>query len=303
MASKVQVRTAGDGTTRAVIEPDVIVEEDKIIIKGLIVNDLDIVDYVRGKSDKAAAIFDALKLGVRVLRLAETSGDVEMVKREFDRMTTTIGNSVDEVLSDTQNKLSKRLTEFNSQELEGTLSKHRRELNDELARLFGPESAASVQKQVEKTLQQQAEFYTQGLKKVVEPSDDPENPFNKLRKDVVNEVTKTLSETKGLRDEVMKIIGEAKGIASEREKGHTKGLSYQLYAHQEIDRIARIFGDTAVYVGDQPGEKGKKTGDTVVEISSKETSGAVVRVVFEAKNQKQIAGPAGVDPFSWTPNH
>ena len=50
--------------------------------------------------------------------------------------------------------------------------------------------------------------------------------------------------------------------------------------------MARIFGDTAQYVADQEGAKGRsKFGDVVAELNPRDTGFATVRIVFEAKNR------------------
>lgn len=273
-------------------KPDVQIEDTKVLIKDLAIEDRDLAEYLSSVPDAAATAIEALKLGARILRLAGTSGDVEMVKREFEGMTTTINTAVERVLSEARSKLSERLTQFGTQELEVALRKHQRELNQEIERLFGSESAVSVQKQIDELLRKQAEAYSSSLKNVIEPSEDPENPFNRLRQDVAGEVAKATAAISNVHTEVMKIVGEAKGVAAEAEKGTAKGRTYQELVFEHVSDIARHFGDTAVYVADQPGLKGQsKAGDVVVEINPQESSNSALQVAFEAKNQAGISIP------------
>lgn len=273
--------------TQVTGKPDVQVEDTKVLIKDLAIDDRDLAEYVADAEDQVQAIVEALRLGVRILRLAGTSGDVEMVKRQFDGMIATIGNNVEKVLQEAEKGVSDRLTKFSTEELQRSLDGHSKEVNDELKKLFGPEQANSVQRQIDKMLEEQAKLYRRELAQVVEKTDDPENPFFKLRKSVSDEVKKAVDGVQGLRDEVMKIVGEAKGVAVEREKGTAKGRSYQELVYEQVDRMAAVFGDTAKDVGDQPGEKGRsKAGDIVVELNPEGSSGIHLRIVFEVKNRR-----------------
>lgn len=268
----------------------VLVEDSRLIIQNLVVDDHDVVQYIALAKAPEQAIVEALRLGVRILRIARTSGDVEMVKREFDAMITGISTNVEKVLTEAKEAVGKRLTEFTSEELQKSLREHKDGLQAELTRLFGPESAVSVQKQIDKMLELQVQHHVQGLAKVLEQTDDPENPFFKLRKELKEAADKAVKEVHELRDEVFK----AKGVASEREKGTEKGREYQDYVFEEVERIAGIFGDTAENVADQPGEKGKaKAGDVLVTLNTRDTGGAEVRFVFEAKNRK-VTGPSAL---------
>lgn len=269
------------------IEHRIHVENAKVVIEKLIFDDPEVAEYVAAAGDRSKAIVEALRLGVRVLRMARTTGDVEMVKREFETMSNSISTSVDKVLIEAKEAVGKRLNEFTSEELQKSLREHRGELQTELVRLFGPESAVSVQKQIDKMLEAQGKCYTQSLKQVLEETDSPENPFFKLRKELKEKADEAVKEVKLLRDKVLEVVGEAKGVATEREKGTAKGRIYQEFVFERVESIARVFGDTAEYVADQTGEKGKsKAGDVLVTLNFRDTSNADVRFVFEAKNRK-----------------
>ena len=266
---------------------EVVIEDTKVLIRDLVIDDRDLDEYLAAAQDQVQAIVEALRLGVRILRLAGTSGDVEMVKHEFDGMIATMGKNVENVLEEAEKGVSDRLTKFSTEQLQKSLDGHRKEINQELIKLFGPEQANSVQRQIDKMLEEQVKIYRRELTQVLEKTDDPESPFNKLRKSVSDEVKKAVDGVQGLRDEVMKIVGEAKGVAAEREKGTAKGRTYQEVVYEHVDRVAGIFGDTVRYTADQPGEKGKsKAGDVVVELNPQESSGIQLRIVFEAKNRR-----------------
>lgn len=271
---------------------DVQVEDTRVLIKDLLIDDRDLAEYLSSVPDAAAAAIEALKLGARILRLAGTSGDVEMVKREFDAMITGISTNVEKVLAEARDAVGRRLTQFGTDELQTSLRNHRKELNEELVKLFGPESANSVQKQIDKMLDEQGKTYVDALAQLLEQTDDPDNPFYKLREELKGKAEEAVKEVRELRDKVIEIVGEARGAAAEAEKGTAKGRTYQQYVFEEIERIARIFGDTALFVANQPGEKGKDTGDVVAELNPVETSGTQIRIVVEAKNQKNVSAPA-----------
>lgn len=263
------------------------IEDTQVIIKHIVIDDREVADYLSAAEDSEGAIIEAIRLGVRILSIAERSGDVEMVKREFDAMISNTTTKVDKVITEAKTGIEKRLAEFTSDELQKSLRDHRSELNDELVKLFGPDSANSVQKQIDKMLEAQGTSFVEALTEVLEQTDDPENAFFKLRKELEEKADETLQEVKRVRDKLLEVIGEAKGAASEREKGTAKGRSYQEYVFEQVEGMARLFGDTAEDVSDELGEKGKsKAGDIVVEINPSDTNNTAVKVVFEAKNRK-----------------
>jgi citrate lyase gamma subunit len=272
--------------------PAVRLEDGKIVVEGLVIDDRDVVEYFAAVEDLAVAILEALRVGVRVLRIAATSGDVEMVKREFDAMTIAVQGNVDKLLQGAEGTLAERLNKFTTEDLKKSLDGHREELNGQLVRLFGPESANSVQRQIDKLLEDQAKLYKQGLAAVLEQTDDPENPLAKLREELKGKASEAVEEIRKLRDKVLEIVGQEKGVAAEREKGTAKGRTYQELVFECVSDIARHFGDTALYVADQTGLKGQsKAGDVVVEINPQESSNSSLQIAFEAKNQAGVSIP------------
>jgi len=274
--------------TEGGLEHKVRIQEDKLVIENLIIDDPEVVEYVSAIAhDMEKVVVEALRLGVRSLRIAQTIGDVEMVKREFESMISGISTNVDKVLREAKEALGKRLSEFTSEELQKSLRDHRGEVQLELVRLFGPESAVSVQKQVDKMLEAQGKSYTQALTQVLAETDNPDNPFFKLRKELKDKADEAVKEVRLLRDKVLETVGEARGIALEREKGTAKGRTYQEYIFERVEGIARVFGDTAEYVADQLGEKGKsRVGDVLITLNPNDTGNATIRTVIEAKNQR-----------------
>jgi len=273
-------------------KPDVQIEDTKVLINHLVVDDRDLAEYLAAAEDQVQAIKEALRLGARILRLAGTSGDVEMVKRQFDGMITDLTGKVDKVLLEAKESLGRRLTQFGTDELQVSLRSHRKELNDELVRLFGPESANSVQKQIDKMLQEQGKTYVEALTQLLEQTDDPDNPFCKLREELKGKAEEAVKEVRDLRDKVLEVVSAAKATDAEAEKGTAKGRTYQQLVFEHVSDIARHFGDTAIDVADQPGLRGQsKAGDAVVEINPLESSGSSLNLVFEAKNQSGVSIP------------
>lgn len=286
METTARTEKAPQAQKEIALGPSVEFGDGRVLIANLEVVDEEVVQFLVAKDDPPAAIVDLLRLAVRVMHLAESRLDVEFVKSEFEKMTGSMGKNVDTLLEGAKAELKDRLKTFHDDELKKSLDEHKGSLSSELVRLFGPESAASIQNQIDKLLEEQADNYKKGLAAIIEPTDDPGNPFNKLRRGVSDEVKKTLDEVKGLRDEVMKIVGGA----AEREKGTAKGRSYQEYVFEQAERIARVYGDTAEYVADRAGQKGKsKAGDVVVEINPAQTGNTRVALVFEAKNTPNLS--------------
>lgn len=272
------------------LEGKLYIQDNKLIIENLTINDSEIVEYLAVAHDIDKLLIESLRLGVRVMRLAQTTGDVEMVKREFESMIGGINAKVDRLLTESKDAIGKRLSDFTSQELQKSLRDHKGEMKEELVRLFGPESAVSIQKQIDKMLETQGINYSQALNKVLSEADDPENPFCKLRNELKEQVDDIVKEIRSLREKWIETVGEAKGVAAEREKGTAKGRTYQEYIFERVESMSRVFGDTAEYVADQPGEKGKsRAGDILVKLNPRDTAKADIRLVIEAKNRTTTA--------------
>ena len=278
------------GEEQVAARPAVALDGGKVVIRELVIDDHDLVEYLAAVEDPTLAIVEALRVGVRVLRIAATSGDVEMVKHQFDAMTTAVQTNVDKLLQGAEGGLRERLMKFTAEDLKGSLDAHRGELNKELVKLFGLESASSVQRQIDKMLEEQAKLYKQGLAAVLERTDDPENPLAKLREEMKAKADEAVKEIRELRDKVLEVAGGAKAAQAERQKGTAKGRTYQQYVYEEVERIAAAFGDIAEYVADQTGQRGNsKAGDVVVQLNPAEAAGSTLRVVFEAKNRAGIS--------------
>jgi len=272
------------------------VKDGRVVIRHLVVEDRDLAEYLSLTQDAEAAAREAISLGARILRLAGTSGDLEMVKREFDGMTMALTTNVDKLMQQSEKTLSECLTCFTNEQLKASLDGHRTVLNQELVKLFGPESVNSVQRGIEAMLVQQAKAYRDGLALVLQATDDPTNPLFKLREELKKRADLTADEIRKLGERIVEMAASTKATAAERQKGTIKGREYQEFVYEEVERIARIFGDVAHYVADQTGQKGtSKAGDVLVELHDPRLASVEVSVVFEARNTASISAKKILD--------
>ena len=105
-------------------------DTSQVQIKELVVTDEQLVDYLSEFEDEQleTALEQALKVGATTLSLAETSKDLEYVKREFDRMHQSMTDEIEDVQEEMDEKLGEegRLTQLLDAHFgdDGTLREH-----------------------------------------------------------------------------------------------------------------------------------------------------------------------------------
>jgi len=90
-------------------------------------------------------------------------------------------------------------------------------------------------------------------------------------------------EIKEIRDEVLK----EKAIEEEKEKGTSKGFDFQQDTYEEIQRLASVYEDKVVEVGEKRAITGKK-GDIIIDLNGDSKK----RIVVECKDSKYSAKKA-----------
>jgi hypothetical protein len=275
--------------------------EGAVAIDGLIVDDRTLVDLVARRVEAGTpaedTVLDALEIGARVLDRESTQADVDLVKREFERVSAQVEQSFGERARLVGEGLQAQLERFLGDE-DGSMSRaldtHTEQLGELMASNFGAERSTAVQHQLREVVGRLLQESRQDLLRQFS-AQDGHNPLADFKGAVVRE----LRDTRGKQDVVAERLVALEGqiqrlrdadasqaeLALERERGTGKGRTFEGQAFEIVERLAEGRGDVAHHVGDARSAAGGKLGDIVIEIeaASGEARG---RIALELKDER-----------------
>src|SRR5205807_597051 len=146
----------------------------------------DVAESLANADDPAAAVHVRLDLGDKVLRVATTTVDTEVVKSEFEKMTATLTTVTGETI-DKITEAAETLLDDESGTLPVALSGFREELEDLLGNVFDEDSKSSVIAKLEDVHRRAAEAQLDQFKRLINP-DAPDSPLGAWRRDIVRAV-------------------------------------------------------------------------------------------------------------------
>jgi len=237
--------------------PGVIIDELRIEDPNLynLLEDLD-------EEERKDYVIRALRVGIEVLQVMDTSKRVDYVHGEFKRMQTEINTELEKIFSE-EGQLQKALNLFLGEngELKRALNDHFGERGSVIYKILNPDDESTPLGKFRKQLQR-------------ELSTDQENTaFYKMKKNIDDGIQKVLI-----------ALGAAEAAAIEREKSPAKGVDLENYVYETLDKIARDYEDTVELVGTENGPLGK-VGDILVRLNPRDTGNIERIIVVEVKNK------------------
>jgi len=289
------------------------VDGDRIVVDRLVVADRALAASLaeRDPEDRPAIVDRALRIGLLALQDASTSMNVDVVRREFEKLvaqTTAVNESaaraVEDVLranfADGDGRLPRTLERFLGDR--GALQQFVHELFDETKR----DSAIG---RIGGLLGQ----YFDGDRSKVAQLLDPTrmgSPLHHFRQEIAEGF-------KGVHERLAAIEAASRARADERAKSAAKGGDFEVLLHGMLGDLARGNGDLVDRTGTETGALlASKKGDFVLTLNPGLTRGADVKVVLEAKDRamsqramreelreaRENRG-AAVSVAVWTPQH
>lgn len=284
-----------------VSEPNVRVLGDTVSIDGMAIVDATLADLLRHREQSgvpaADTVSDAIEIGARVLDREATRAEVDFVKHEFekasDRVEAAFGERADKVADDLQKKLERFLA-ADSGEVARTLDAHAGQLGEMIAAHFGGDRSTAVQHQIREQMTKLLSSSREDLLRQFS-AEDGHNPLADFKQSVVRQMDgaqrgqrELVEKLKDLEAEVKRLHdarAAAAELAAERERGTSKGRSFEQRVFETLDQMAVARGDAAHHVGDERSASGGKSGDIVIEIDA--TAGpSRGRVAFDAKDER-----------------
>jgi len=240
----------------------------------LIITDNDILKLLSGyKSDqREITATKALKIGLIALKNINNIENVDYVEKAFKQFKSEINTE----FSSLQQQLSQTLKDNLAPET-GTMSRVMDiylGTGGKLADLFDEQKSTSAVSKIKTIL---SEYFDTDASKVVKLLDsrNPTSPLGLFRKDIIDHLV-----------QMEKDIGIKEAVRIDAEKGTQKGFIFEELVFPEIEKIARIFSDTAIRKGLKVGLLPNcKKGDAVVTLNLSDTSDVTLSTVFEFKDK------------------
>ena len=243
-----------------------------------------------GEIQIPSALLDrALRVGVLALGNADVSVNVDYVDKEFQRLAARLdtfleyrvrelNETFEEVFSEDHGRLGQALQDY---------------LGDggELSALFDPDRRDSAIGRMRELMRDHFDGEGSKLYRLLDIT-DPRSPLTKWQRELKEQFNGLRRLIEDYRAEHKEQRAAEQARAAEREKGALKGHDFEEQAFVALAEIADVFGDSAEATGAQAATGGRKLGDVVVTVNERDTRGAQLRMVFEAKDR-----PVGQRPI------
>jgi hypothetical protein len=288
------IEPGGSGSVRVV--------EDRIVIEDLTITDQETARVVRERAetgeDPARSVRRAIEIGTRVLDREDTAIEVDYVRREFERLTRSANETIEERNREAVERIEDGLRralggEEGSGALGQALEAHSEELSEHIAATFGDDREGAVQAQIKRMLEERDEEFLRRL-----TAEDERNPLGPMLATLRNwarerkedqdsrdeKLEQKLDELLNRASELVGLDQNREALEAAEEAGTRKGRSFEDRVDRGLERIASMRGDASSHTGREGAEGGGKKGDTLIELGAANGPSAG-RVVFEAKDK------------------
>jgi hypothetical protein len=252
-------------TTAGSIEVDS--DTDEVTIHEVTIRDAELTSYLadHGPDERREIVDRAFRVGLMTLQLADTSKDLEYVKREFETMQTALENELTDVREDLDNRFG---NEGDLPELLDDYFGEDGELREALTDAFGEDGELTDR------LDEQLGEDGERLQAALDPDADG-TPTNRLKSQLIERID-------SLRDK----LAEEAGAQEERQLSPRKGEDFEDTVAEMLDDIVYRTNDSVRHTGTEEGDIGEKVGDHVLTLG--ETG---QRIVIESKSEADYSEP------------
>lgn len=257
-------------------------EGDRIVVERLVLADPGLAASLaeRDAAERIAVVERALRIGLLAIQDAAMSVDVDVVRREFDKLirqteatNEQAARAVEEVLrtnfADGDGRLPRTLEKFLGDR--GALKQFVNELFDETKR----DSAIG---RIGGLLGQYFDGDRSKLALLLDPT-RLGSPLHQFRQEIAEGF-------QGIHERLAAIEAAGRARADERSRSAAKGGDFEDLLEGMLGELARGAGDLLDRTaGDTGAVMGSKKGDFVLTLDARLTRGADVKVVIEAKDR------------------
>jgi hypothetical protein len=268
-------------------EPVVHVAGDRIVVERLVLSDPALAASLaeREEADRPAVVERALRIGLIALQDAATAMDVDMVRREFEKLVTQTAKVNEDATRQVEALLRENFVGEDGR-LPRTLEKflgNRGELQSFVRDLFDETKRDSAIGRMGTLLGRYFDGDQSRLAVLLDPT-RLGSPLHQFRLEVAEGF-------KVLNEKLVALEAAGSARAGERAKGTAKGADFEDLLHGMLGEMARGSGDMVDRTGTEEGAIARsRKGDFVITLDPALARGAEVRVVLEAKDRK-MSGP------------
>jgi hypothetical protein len=245
------------------VDPD----KDEITIETLTIRDADLAAYLADHepAEQREVVDRAFRVGLMTLKLADTSKDLEYVKREFDAMQSALETELDDVRTDLDDRFGDD-GEL-SRVLEAYLGEDG-ELRAALDDAFGEDGDLTAR--LDEELGEDGER----LQTALDPNADG-TPTYRLKQQLIERI-----------EEVKETVTKEAGAEEERQRSPQKGVEFEETVAGMLDNIVYGTNDTVRHTGTEEGDTDEKVGDHVLTLGETDQ-----RIVIESKSEQNYTQP------------
>lgn len=277
-----------------------------VTIRNLEVNNSDFMSLMvaRPESEREHCVLDVIAVGSAAMRRVQTTVDVDLVEKQFGRLTSNFERVLNTFEKQTTNALTKRFSPVESGsytkqigDLIGGARKDFQTWTGELSKtangLLDPDKKGSavgcLEKLVEEATERFEKMFDPGIKdsysarlgSQLEEIFGGSGRAGVLQSSLAEALKPVLGELRELKEKVEGRKAAEQVIAS----SSLKGPRFEELVHSRLSHLAQPFGDDVAFIA--AGKDGSKAGDFLLTVN-----GSGKRVVIEARDRKQMSLPA-----------
>jgi hypothetical protein len=247
-----------------------VIDGDKVTINQLTISNPELAAYLISKEgpEQLVALVDLINLAVSVKNLAGSSLETENVKKSAEMVV---------------------------QSLNGTVASLLESIKLKTGQLMDPESGVIAQKMRE-TATSIGDNQESKLRDLLSPKNDG-TPIFDLQSTLTTALT---AHVNGLKTDITAVTQLLNEYIGAQKKGkelyansREKGGDLETLLDSMIQLESSVHGDDARYVGDTPAPSGDSVGDELITLNKGVTNGEEVRIVWEAKTDKDFKDKKG----------
>ena len=247
-----------------------VIDGDKVTINQLTISNPELAAYLISKEgpEQLVALVDLINLAVSVKNLAGSSLETENVKKSAEMVV---------------------------QSLNGTVASLLESIKLKTGQLMDPESGVIAQKMRE-TATSIGDNQESKLRDLLSPKKDG-TPISDLQSTITTALT---AHVNGLKTDITAVTQLLNEYIGAQKKGkelyansREKGGDLETLLDSMIQLESGVHGDDARYVGDTPAPSGDSVGDELITLNKGVTNGEEVRIVWEAKTDKDFKDRKG----------
>ena len=233
---------------------------DRVVLNNFEIKDSALAEYLGTVEDPESEIRDLIDISMTMRSRFNTDLETQNIKASADAVI---------------------------EKIETTYKAFIKELEEEAKKLVDPKDGPVV-----KALEKAAEG---SFTKLLNPEFDPESPSPISR--LKSALSEEIDEFKDDIEETLREIKTKLGIGAKTRKTAADGTDFEASVDSVIQNLAKIYGDTAISIGAQPGIAGSKKGDTLVTLNFDDTQSQRCEIVWESKTEAKFKG----DPKTKSP--